>query len=237
MPKTKRSNLTTATALAASAILTLFVILLVPVFQARASSMNTQQDLSGQMMFMNDNNTVASSNQSLTNDMNTSLSPAASIADMTSANKTFYIFNQEIEGLNETTAGIPADAYSIPVIVVNKGDNVTINFYNTEAEAGDNHSFTLGAPYNIDQTAMPGQHVNATFVADHEGVFIYYCKFHQPTMRGELVVLPKSMDLSSSMSLQNNNTTTITSSLNSTERGSDDSNMTTFEQQAKLGVP
>jgi plastocyanin len=33
---------------------------------------------------------------------------------------------------------------------------------------------------------------NATFTADQEGIFQYYCMYHPQTMRGQLVVLPSS---------------------------------------------
>jgi len=115
---------------------------------------------------------------------------AAAVYDLTSSNKTFYIFNQEVEGLNENMTGIPGDIYSQPVIVVNKGDTVTVHMYNTEDDANDRHSFTLGGSYKVDIDVAGGQNGNATFTADREGVFIFYCKYHLPTMQGELVVLP-----------------------------------------------
>ncbi len=49
-----------------------------------------------------------------------------------SSNKTFYVFSAEVEGVNEETTGIAGDIYSLPVIVVNVGDSVTVHFYNTE---------------------------------------------------------------------------------------------------------
>lgn len=112
------------------------------------------------------------------------------ILSMTSGNKTFYEINEEIE-LNETTVGIPGDIYSSPVLVVEKGDNVTVHFFNVEENATDRHSFTTGAPYNIDIDLAGGEKGNATFTANQEGVFIFYCRYHLPTMTGELVVLPK----------------------------------------------
>jgi plastocyanin len=108
-----------------------------------------------------------------------------------SSNKTFYVFNAEVEGLDEVTTGIPGDIYTPPVIVVNGGDNVTINFYNTEEETEERHSFTIDAqPYRIDIDTAPSESGNATFTADQEGIFPYYCKYHLPTMVGQLVVLP-----------------------------------------------
>jgi plastocyanin len=111
--------------------------------------------------------------------------------DMSTGNKTFYLVNQEIANFNETKLGFPADVYSRPMLVVNKGDNVTIHFFNIEDQTGDRHSFTLAAPYYVDKDLAPGQNATTTFRADREGVFVYYCKYHMPSMTGELVVLPK----------------------------------------------
>jgi plastocyanin len=109
-----------------------------------------------------------------------------------SSNKTFYVFSAEIEGLDEATARIPGDIYTPPVIVLNGGDSVTVNFYNTEQETEERHSFTIDAqPYSVDIDIAGGESGNATFtVADQEGIFPYYCKYDLPTMVGQLVVLP-----------------------------------------------
>ncbi len=114
-----------------------------------------------------------------------------------SSNKTFYVFSAEVEGLEEPTAGIQGDIYTPPVIVVNGGDNVTINFYNTEEETTEErHSFTIDAqPYSVDIDTPPGESRNATFTADQEGILPYYCKYHLPTMVGQLVVLPPATQL------------------------------------------
>ena len=110
----------------------------------------------------------------------------------TSTNKTFYIFSAEVEGLDEATARIPGDIFTPPIIVVNRGDSVTMNFYNTEQETEERHSFTIDAqPYNVDIDIAGGESGNATFItAVQEGIFPYYCKYHLPTMVGQLVVLP-----------------------------------------------
>jgi plastocyanin len=115
-----------------------------------------------------------------------------------SSNKTFYVFTREIEGLNETAAGIAGDIYSLPVIEVNRGDSVTVRFYNTE-ESGERHSFTIDAqPYSVDIDIAGDKSGNATFTADQQGIFPYYCKYHLPTMAGQLVVLPPSSSGASS---------------------------------------
>jgi nitrous-oxide reductase len=109
-----------------------------------------------------------------------------------SSNKIFYVFSAEVEGVNETAAKVPADTFSLPMIEVNKGDKVTVHFYNTEEkDAQERHSFTIDAqPYSVNIDTAPGESGNATFTADQEGIFPYYCKYHLPTMTGELIVLP-----------------------------------------------
>ena len=129
-----------------------------------------------------------------------------SIMPPASSNNTFSIFTTEVEGLEETYI------YSLPVIVANRGDSVTINLSNipeteeeeegTEEEEGaeeeggtteGRHSFTIDAqPYSVDIDTAAGETGNATFTADQEGIFQYHCKYHPETMRGQLVVLPPS---------------------------------------------
>jgi plastocyanin len=148
-----------------------------------------------QAIAQQDNATAATT----TSTTNQTMAPA-------STNKTFYLFNTELEGLDEATAGIPHYIYSLPVIVANRGDSVTVNFFNiaeTEEETEEEeeeateeegrHSFTINTPpYSVDIDTAAGESGNATFTADEEGVFQYYCKYHPPTMRGQLVVLPSS---------------------------------------------
>jgi hypothetical protein len=74
--------------------------------------------------------------------------------------------------------------------VVNKGDHVTVHFYNLETEKDERHSFTIGPPYNINQDLAGGENSTFSFVADQTGIFEYYCTHHQPQMRGQLVGLP-----------------------------------------------
>jgi plastocyanin len=106
-----------------------------------------------------------------------------------SSNKIFYLFSAEHEGVNETKLEIPPDTYSPDVLEVTEGDNVTIHFYNLDTT--DRHTFTIGAPYNINEDLLPGTNATFTFKAGDEGVFRFYCTYHQPTMSGEIVVLPR----------------------------------------------
>ncbi len=140
-------------------------------------------------------------------------------ASASSTNKTFYLFNTELEGADVATTGVDTYIYSLPVIVANRGDSVTVNLVNiaeTEEEEEDGteeeeateeggggteeegrHSFTIDTPpYSVNIDTAPGQSGNATFTADQEGVFQYYCMYHPQTMRGELVVLPQSQGAS-----------------------------------------
>jgi plastocyanin len=102
-------------------------------------------------------------------------------------NRVFDLFNSHIPDANETKLGIPSDLFAPSSITVNKGDIVTVHFYNTEE--GEPHTFTIAAPYNIDKNVSPGQNATIVFKADHEGIFRYYCKYHLPTMVGQLIVL------------------------------------------------
>ena len=185
--KEKSTSVDIVALIAALAFLGVVVLTMVPVtFPLRQQEAAAQQQ--------QDNTTTTTTTTPMTT-TNQSIMPASS-------NKTFYVFGAEVEGLDEEAAGIPGDIYTLPVIVVNRGDSVTVNFYNTEAEeeeeeeateevAEERHSFTIDAqPYSVDIDVAPGESGNATFTANQEGVFPYYCKYHLPTMIGELVVLP-----------------------------------------------
>lgn len=89
---------------------------------------------------------------------------------------------------NDTMVGLPHDYFAPDRIVVNKGDTVTIHFYNTEDEP-ERHTFTMAAPYAVNKDLDFGANADITFVANVAGVFPYTCTFHQPTMTGWLVVL------------------------------------------------
>lgn len=109
----------------------------------------------------------------------------------TGRTREFWLFDSDIPGFNETLMGMPHDVYSMPVMTVFKGDKVIIHFFNIEKPGGDNHSFTiLAKPYKINAIIHPGQNTTITFDANTTGIFTYYCIFHQPTMRGQLIVRP-----------------------------------------------
>jgi plastocyanin len=122
----------------------------------------------------------------------TTIIPAATAttkAASPSNNKVFGLFTAKIEGVDQKKLGISGDVYSLPTMLVNKGDTVTVHFYNLEKDASKRHSFTIGAPYSIDKDLVGGQDEIATFTADNEGIFQYFDKYHPQTMTGQLVVL------------------------------------------------
>lgn len=102
--------------------------------------------------------------------------------------KTFYVFSEEMEGVNETKLSIPGDVYSPSVLAVNEGDTVTMHFYNLDPS--DRHTFTMAAPYNINRDVGPLENATITFEASDPGVYKFYCTYHQPAMSGQVIVLP-----------------------------------------------
>ena len=75
---------------------------------------------------------------------------------------------------------------AFPSLLEDQRATVTIHFYNTEK--GEPHTFTIGAPYNIDKNVPAEQNATIIFKANHEGIFQYYCRYHLPTMQGQLIV-------------------------------------------------
>jgi plastocyanin len=118
----------------------------------------------------------------------TTTNSTTTLAPTSSSHKIFYLFSAKDEGVNETKLGVPPDTFSPDILVVNEGNNVTIHFYNLDLT--DRHTFTIGAPYNINKDLLPGTNATLTFKAGDQGVFKFYCIYHQPTMSGQLVVLP-----------------------------------------------
>src|SRR5919109_3074774 len=125
-----------------------------------------------------------------------------------SSNKTLYLFTAEHDGVNQTRLGIPPDTFSPDVLEVNTGDNVTIHFYNLDTT--DSHTFTIGAPYNIDKVVTPGQNASFTFKGADQGIYRFYCRFHEPTMTGQLVVLAPPIVEKPTTTAASANTTTTT---------------------------
>ena len=82
---------------------------------------------------------MTSGNTTSTDSNNTNATMTATAE--TGNKKTFYVFSEEMEGVNETKLGIPGDVYSSSVSAVNEGDAVTIHFYNLDPS--DTHTFTM----------------------------------------------------------------------------------------------
>jgi plastocyanin len=117
--------------------------------------------------------------------------PGGSLPSMsTPGEKTFYVFTAEVEHVDEDKLKIAGDSFDVKALVANKGDKVTVKFYNVDDVQTERHSFTIGDPYKVDIDVGFAENGNATFTADHTGVFTYYCKYHLPVMTGQLVVLP-----------------------------------------------
>ena len=101
----------------------------------------------------------------------------------------FFLFNTELPAFNVTE--FPPDDFSLKILEVNQNDNVSIYFYNMEAPTGDRHCFTINAPYNVNLNLEQGKNGSISFVANEPGIFRYYCEYHEPSMSGQVVVLPK----------------------------------------------
>lgn len=100
------------------------------------------------------------------------------------------LFSQVDEHIEEDKFGIPPDQFSLDSIVANKGDNVKIHFYNLEpVETQEHHTFTITSPYDVNLDVNAGEKASIEFIATESGVFDYVCTYHQPTMRGQLVIL------------------------------------------------
>jgi plastocyanin len=73
-------------------------------------------------------------------------------------------------------------------VVVNQGDQVTLNFVDVQ---GPEHMITVdGITPEFD--IHRGEMKTITFTADKVGTINFWCSMHQPNMRGEIVVLPRS---------------------------------------------
>ena len=147
---------------------------------------------SNQMVaFGQDNATAPKNETSSMAMMNANMSSGGKIPSLsTPGEKAFYVFTSEIEGVDEEKLKVAGDVFSVNTLVANKGDKVTVHFYNVDPVKEERHSFTVGDPYAVNIDLGFAESGNATFTADNVGVFPFYCKYHQPVMEGQLVVLP-----------------------------------------------
>ena len=110
-------------------------------------------------------------------------------------NREFWLTNMDNSKIGNTTKGLLPDMYDKTAMIVKKGDNVTIHFYNVENDTTDRHSFSIdGGPYAINVIVNGSSHADIHFIANQTGVWTYYCIFHEPLMKGELVVEPVTYD-------------------------------------------
>ena len=147
---------------------------------------------SNQMVaFGQDNATAPKNETSSMAMMNAKMSSGGKIPSLsTPGEKAFYVFTSEIEGVDEGKLKVAGDVFSVNTLVANKGDKVTVHFYNVDPVKEERHSFTVGDPYAVNIDVGFAESGNATFTADNVGVFPFYCQYHQPVMEGQLVVLP-----------------------------------------------
>jgi plastocyanin len=71
-------------------------------------------------------------------------------------------------------------------IIVNEGDEVTLAILGV---IGAEHPTVIDA-YDISFTVKRGQLTTVTFTTDKPGVFEFRCGIHEPSIVGELIVLP-----------------------------------------------
>lgn len=136
-------------------------------------------------------NETESSEEIEKSNMTVATGPGGTIPSMsTPGEKTFYVLTSEEENVDEEKLKIAGDSFDVKTLVANKGDKVTVKFYNVDEVQTERHSFTIGDPYKVDIDLGFAENGNATFTADQTGVFTYYCKYHLPIMTGQLVVLP-----------------------------------------------
>lgn len=83
---------------------------------------------------------------------------------------------------------VRAFAFDPSQIVVHEGDNITLNILDVQ---GDHHVITVEGQGDA-FTLHRGELKTMTFTANKAGVIHYFCSIHQPTMQGEILVLPKA---------------------------------------------
>ena len=114
-------------------------------------------------------------------------------SEYSSQTRDVYLFTMVDEHIDEETLEIPPDQFSLDSIVANEGDTIKIHFYNLEpVESQEHHTFTINDPsYKIHEDINADESTIIEFKATESGIFDYICTYHQPTMRGQLVVLEK----------------------------------------------
>jgi len=120
--------------------------------------------------FGQDNATAPKNETSSMAMMNANMSSGGKIPSLsTPGEKALYVFTSEIEGVDEEKLKVAGDAFSVNTLVANKGDKVTVNFYNVDPVKEERHSFTVGDPYAVNIDVGFAESGNATFTADNVG--------------------------------------------------------------------
>ena len=83
---------------------------------------------------------------------------------------------------------VSAYLWSPSQIVVNQGDEVTLEFVGINGASHPTEIQGLGKSFTLKR----GQVTRVEFKADRPGVFPIVCGTHHPSMRGEIVVLPRT---------------------------------------------
>ena len=83
---------------------------------------------------------------------------------------------------------VSAYVFDPSTVVVNQGDEVTLNFFGIN---GKEHSIHIDEYIEHHFTIHRGELVSKTFVASEPGIFKMHCQEHEPNMVGQLIVLPR----------------------------------------------
>ena len=114
-----------------------------------------------------ENETEASEMGNMT-DM-TPIGPGETLPSMSvPGEKTFYVFTAEVENVDEEKLKIAGDSFDVKTLVANKGDKVTVKFYNVDEVQTERHSFTIGDPYIVNIDVGFAGNGKATFTADQK---------------------------------------------------------------------
>jgi plastocyanin len=134
------------------------------------------------------------------------------VNDTSLTNRTFYINTIRFDGTGNVTdepfpnSTLPAGeglalsppdeegdwsirtyAFDPSQIVVYEGDQVTLNFVGVNADV---HNITVNGyaePFELHR----GELKTVAFTADRAGTIDFNCQIHQPTMHGQIIVLPR----------------------------------------------
>ena len=102
--------------------------------------------------------------------------------------KTLHLFTSEIEVEEKQKL---ENSFYINSLAVEKGDKVTVNFYNVDPVRQERHSFTIGDPYKVDIDIAFAENGNVTLTANNQTTNPYYYKYHQPVIGGQVLALPQ----------------------------------------------